>query len=109
MKPVLLLITFWLFFISADGQVKGDLAYVGNPGNNHRQISQSLSTSGAGASIDVTYQRCNWRINPDSSVKGIKGDVLTVFETLLPNINSISLDFNNVLLVDSIRFRNAVI
>lgn len=56
--------------------------------------------SGTGSNIDVTYQRCEWRINPDSAAKGIKGNVTVYFVTKAPNVSSFTLDlrrsaFNN--------------
>lgn len=63
--------------------------------------------SGTGANIDVKYYRCNWRINPDSAAKGIKGHVVTYFQTIAANVTSISFDINSVLVIDSVRFRGA--
>lgn len=63
-------------------------------------FSQTTGFSGTGANIDVTYQRCEWRINPDSASKGIKGDVTVYFVTKVANVSSFTLDlrrsaFNN--------------
>lgn len=63
-------------------------------------FSQTTGYSGTGANIDVTYQRCEWRINPDSASKGIKGDVTVYFVTKVANVSSFTLDlrrsaFNN--------------
>ncbi len=63
-------------------------------------FSQTTGYSGTGANIDVTYQRCEWRINPDSASKGIKGDVTVYFVTKIANVSSFTLDlrrsaFNN--------------
>lgn len=54
----------------------------------------STGNSGTGANIDVKYHRFNWRINPDSSRKAIKGSVTTYFETITPDVSSISFDLN---------------
>ncbi len=63
-------------------------------------------TSGTGANIDVLYHKVFWRINPDST-KYIRGSVQTNFKTIQTNVSSISMDMNSVLLVDSVKFRNA--
>lgn len=63
-------------------------------------FSQTTGYSGTGSNIDVTYQRCEWRINPDSASKGIKGDVTVYFVTKKASVSSFTLDlrrsaFNN--------------
>jgi hypothetical protein len=55
-------------------------------------FSQTTGYSGTGKNIDVTYQRCEWRINPDSSAKGIKGDVTIYFVTKAASVSSFTLD-----------------
>ncbi|MBI3141446.1 MAG: M1 family metallopeptidase, partial [Bacteroidetes bacterium] len=57
-------------------------------------FGQTSGYSGTGSNIDVTYHRCEWRINPDSASKGIKGTVTTYFVTKLANVSTISLDLN---------------
>lgn len=59
-----------------------------------RLSAQTTGYSGTGANIDVSYHRCEWRINPDSASKGIKGTVTTYFQTKLPGVTQISLDLN---------------
>ncbi len=64
-------------------------------------FSQTTGYSGTGKNIDVTYQRCEWRINPDSASKGIKGVVTLYFVTKAASVTSFTLDlrrsaFNNV-------------
>ncbi|MBI5370571.1 MAG: hypothetical protein HZA79_00955, partial [Sphingobacteriales bacterium] len=54
-------------------------------------FAQTTGYSGTGANIDVTYHRCEWRINPDSASKGIKGTVTTYFVTKVANVSTISL------------------
>ncbi len=61
--------------------------------------------SGTGANYDVKYHKAFWRINPDSSVKYIRGFVQTNFRTITASVSSISFDLNAILLVDSVRFR----
>lgn len=63
-------------------------------------FSQTTGYSGTGSNIDVTYHRCEWRINPDSASKGIKGDVTVYFVTKKASVSSFTLDlrrsaFNN--------------
>src|SRR5690349_5397465 len=76
--------------------------------HDHKGVSilSPYSVTRAGSNIDVVYQRCTWRINPDSSAKGIKGSVLTKFVTTQNGVTSISFDMNAVLVVDSMRYRN---
>jgi aminopeptidase N len=55
------------------------------------------------------YQRCNWRIHPDSPsttapVKYLRGNVTTYFVTKQNNISSITFDFNNVHTIDSVKY-----
>jgi aminopeptidase N len=71
-------------------------------------IASVAGNSGTGANINVIYHRFNWRINPDSSVKYIRGSVTTYFITTQSNVSSISFDlnkasFNNSLLNVSYR------
>ena len=88
------------------------LAHDGHSGCSHAKNKitdkffgiESTGFSGTGANIDVTYHRCNWRINPDSSVKAIGGSVTTYFKTILNNVTSIDFDLNTVLTVTSVRF-----
>lgn len=63
--------------------------------------------SGTGANYDVKYHKVFWRINPDSSVKYIRGYVQTNFETISSGVTAISFDINSVLTIDSVRFRGA--
>ena len=70
---------------------------------------QSTGTSGTGANIDVLYHRIYWRINPDTTVKYIKGSVQTNFKTIQNNVSAISFDLRSGLTVDSIKFRNAIL
>ena len=72
-------------------------------------VSGEASTgfSGTGSNYDVKYHKVFWRINPDSTVKYIRGFVQTNFETIQSNVSTISFDINAVLTIDSVRFRNA--
>ncbi len=79
-----------------------------NTNGEHRFASvSSYGYSGTGSNIDVLYHKIYWRINPDSTVKYIKGYVQTNFVTTVNNVSAVSFDMNAVLLIDSIIFRNA--
>ena len=67
----------------------------------------SSGQSGTGANIDILYHKIYWRINPDSTVKYIKGYVQTNFKTIQENVSAISFDLRDVLFIDSVVFRNA--
>lgn len=56
--------------------------------------AQTSGYSGTGANMDVTYYRCEWRINPDSASKGIKGTVTIYFNTVTDNVTQLSVDLN---------------
>jgi hypothetical protein len=64
--------------------------------NHSKAMMAAFSTgnSGTGANIDVKYHRFNWRINPDSSVKYIRGSVTTYFVTTQANVSAINFDLN---------------
>ena len=72
-------------------------------------FTESTGYSGTGANIDVLYHKIYWRINPDSTVKYIKGSVQTNFKTIQNNVTAISFDLRSVLTVDSVRFRGALL
>lgn len=102
--------TLLCFFTSlAQQHGKGKL-----PHNSHTE-NQSLSgNSGTGSNINVIYQRCNWRINPDSTssmtpINYIKGVVDLKFVTIEANVSSISFDLNDVLTINSIAFRGVAL
>lgn len=67
----------------------------------------SSGQSGTGGNYDVKYHKVFWRINPDSTVKYIRGFVQTNFETITAGVTAISFDINSVLTIDSVRFRGA--
>ena len=63
-------------------------------------FAQTTGYSGTGANIDVVYHRINWRINPDSATKAVRGSVTTYFKTMVANVGTITFDlrrsaFNN--------------
>lgn len=67
----------------------------------------SSGQSGTGGNYDVKYHKVFWRINPDSSIKYIRGFVQTNFETITSGVTAISFDINAALIIDSVRFRGA--
>jgi hypothetical protein len=104
---VCFLITAMLVSSVATAQ-KNDLFY--HPVHN-KSTAASL-VSGQGSNIDVVYQRCNWRIHPDSPsttapVKYIRGNVTTYFTTKVDNVSQITFDFNNVHTIDSVKYHGA--
>lgn len=52
------------------------------------------------SSFDLTYQRLNFKVDP--AVNYISGSVFSSLKFLKENINQISFDLNNVLMVDSV-------
>jgi aminopeptidase N len=79
-----------------------------SPATPDRDLQPNTSgQSGTGANYDVKYHKIFWRINPDSSVKYIRGWVQTNFKTIVASVASITFDINAVLTVDSVRFRGA--
>lgn len=68
-------------------------------------MARSRGTSGTGANIDVIYHKIFWRINPDTTVKYIKGSVQFNFKTTQVNVSTISFDINDVLTIDSVKYR----
>jgi hypothetical protein len=84
------------------------------PISNNEDIARSTGTSGTGANIDVIYHKVFWRINPDSGtlaapLKYIKGYVQFNFKTTVANVSTISFDIRSVLVIDSVKFRGALL
>jgi aminopeptidase N len=82
--------------------------------NHPKSLLRMLSAgnSGTGSNIDVKYHRFDWRINPDSSVKYIKGSVTTYFVTTQANVSSITFDLNKASFNNSnliIRYHGATV
>ena len=77
--------------------------------NAKSQTVFSTGYSGTGSNIDVKHQTCFWRINPDTTLKYIKGFVQTDFTTIQNNVSSISFDINDVLTVDSIIYHQQLL
>lgn len=112
MRSKLLLTLTVLILISVNSFSQDDLLSPIHKGKPHIHseneiLPNTTGQSGTGANIDVLYHKIFWRINPDSAVKYIRGNVQTNFKTIVANVTSISFDLNSVLLVDSVRFRGA--
>ena len=107
MKKSLLSILCCLYFYSGFTQL-ASLSYL--PFHESMRgidnVSIPSSATRAGSNIDVTYHRCYWRINPDSSSKGIKGSVMTKFIAAVNSVNTVSFDMHAALIADSVRFMN---
>lgn len=60
-------------------------------------INQPLSTgfSGTGSNINVIYQKLQLSANPDDASKTLTGSSTIVFKTIVGNVQTITLDFNN--------------
>ena len=110
MKLQLLSVLLICFFLSnqivAQSPLRSEYIH-SSPGASSNTLAKTTGTSGTGANIDVLYHKIFWRINPDSSVKYIKGYVQTNFKTTSPNVTSINFDLNSALVIDSVYFRNA--
>ncbi len=82
--------------------------------DNTRQIAEAESkayknlqiahTSRAGTNIDIKYAKFNWEVDP--AFLYIKGNIEFYFEAIEPGVNSILLELNNNMVIDSILFRN---
>ena len=64
--------------------------------------------SGTGVNIDVYNYQIYWRVNPDSSSKGIKGVVKIKFKTTVANVSSVSFDLGNSMVIDKLE-RGAIV
>ena len=110
MKYPLLFLLFICFFLNnnsiAQSPLRSSYIHGAHTSATSNILSRTAGTSGTGANIDVLYHKIFWRINPDSSVKYIKGYVQTNFKTTAANVTAISFDLNSALLIDSIYFRN---
>ncbi len=73
------------------------------------QTVLSTGYSGTGSNIDVVHHTCYWRINPDTTIKYIKGFVQTDFKTIQNNVSAISFDLNDILTVDSILYHKQIL
>ncbi|MEO0042562.1 MAG: hypothetical protein RL329_2010 [Bacteroidota bacterium] len=67
---------------------------------------ENFAPTGAGANYDVKYHRFYWEVNP--AIRYIKGSVTTYFKAL-ENMDKMSFDLDNVLQIDSIKFRNRLV
>jgi Peptidase family M1 domain/Secretion system C-terminal sorting domain len=107
-----LLFTFFTLSINAQSVEVPNSTCRYNHGAEHVDSGmqlESTGTSGTGANIDVLYHKIFWRINPDSTVKYIKGSVQTNFKTIEAGVSTISFDLRSTLIIDSIKFRNLLL
>lgn len=102
---VLMLFIFFGNYANAQSPTRSQYSH-GHSSVSTASVERSTGTSGTGENIDVIYHKIFWRINPDSTVKYIKGYVQTNFKTTSANVTSISFDLNNVMIIDSVYFRN---
>lgn len=72
-----------------------------------RAGAQTTGYSNTGGNIDVIYQRCNWRINPDSAIKAIGGSVLMRFKTIQNSVSQIKVDLSSAMTISKIVFRGS--
>lgn len=98
----------FFFFIIFSVTAQNSLFY--HAANN--SAAAVAAVSGQGSNIDVVYQRCNWRIHPDSPsttapVKYLRGNVTTYFVTKQSNTSAITFDFNNVHTIDSVKYHGS--
>lgn len=101
--------TYFVFILSVFAFVLQSRA---QKNDYYHRISQethpfSSGQSGTGANIDVLYHKIYWRINPDTTVKYLKGFVQTNFKTIQDLVSTISFDLRDVMSIDSVIFRNA--
>ncbi|MFC4262616.1 M1 family aminopeptidase [Ferruginibacter yonginensis] len=73
------------------------------------KYARTTGSSGTGANIDVDNYQIWWRINPDSTAKGIKGVVTIKFKTTQVNVTAISFDLSSLLTVSQVLFRGAAL
>jgi aminopeptidase N len=67
---------------------------------------ENFAPTGAGANYDVKYHRFYWEVNP--AIRYIQGSVTTYFKAL-ENMDKMTLDLDNTLQIDSIRFHNHLV
>jgi len=75
---------------------------------NHSRLlnSQAFNATAASNNFDVKYYRCQWQVDP--AIRYINGQV-TVYYTIITPTNSISFDFMNGLITDSVKQRNTIL
>ena len=115
-KTLAIALTTFSIFISSHANAQDKIVLTSNCRFNtvsektqNPTEEQTTGTSGTGANIDVLYHKIYWRINPDSTVKYIKGAVQTNFKTIQNNVSFISFDLRSGLTIDSIKFRNLLL
>ena len=69
-----------------------------------QQMASRNTAAAIGLDYDVKYYRLNLRINPDSSVKYVKGSMTNHFKTLTAGFNLLKYDFAAALTCDSVYY-----
>ncbi|MCK5847202.1 MAG: T9SS type A sorting domain-containing protein [Bacteroidales bacterium] len=72
-----------------------------------KTFQKAASSSFAGKNIDVTYHRAKWDIDPSQSY--ISGSVFTQFKTIENNVQKITFELDNAMIVDSVIYHNTQI
>lgn len=101
---------FLLFVIAFPSLLMSQTGGAGENSYHTLRPSGVEQITGNGANMNVVYQRINWRINPDSASKGIKGTITTYFRTTAANVNQLTFDMNTTALtISAARFRGAAL
>ena len=70
--------------------------------HNKQQMFASMTSSFAGANIDIKYHRMFWNIDP--AVNYIRGSVYTLFKAVENNISIITFELDTTMQVDSVLY-----
>jgi aminopeptidase N len=70
----------------------------------HEKPIKGNSAKSIGDNYDAIYIRFNWYINPDTNY--IKGSATSYFKTTANNVSKITMELNNLLTIDSIKYHN---
>ncbi|TBR18779.1 MAG: hypothetical protein EPO57_05850, partial [Chitinophagaceae bacterium] len=98
---LLLLVNSKLMAQPIDVIFKSNTTIVENEKNRFRQ-SDAIQKTFASSNFEVTYYRCNWKIDP--AIRFITGNITAHFITNT-NTSTISFDLSSQLTVDSIYYR----
>ena len=75
-------------------------AIAGMERDAHARIGRAARGTNASNNFDVSYYRCEWKIDP--AIRYIGGNVTIYFRTTA-NTNSITLDLSDALITDSVK------
>lgn len=87
---------------STDAEMLKNISY--NDCLKYEKHIKSNSAKSIGDNYDVNYIRFNWYINPDTNY--IKGSATTYFTTTSNNVTHLTLELNNILFIDSIKYHS---